>query len=179
MFKMSDNAKEKDYQRLVEQETLIFEATELLSELIEDSGVTRKELADKLGRSKGFVTQVLAGTRNMTLRTFSDFAFALEHRVEVGAVPLALAEDGGEPDSGQARVEARVYAGIGAFNPASCEVGLDPRRQEAAEGALHANWIYLHATQTGSFPSSVKTDRTLAELSVGAEEPAELEAVAG
>lgn len=177
---MSDNAKERDYQRLVEQETLIFEATELLSELIEDSGVTRKELADKLGRSKGFVTQVLAGTRNMTLRTLSDFAFALEHRIAVGAAPLILTEGSGEPDSGQGRVEARVHTSIGDFLPNSvpCEAGSDPRRQEAAEGEVPVEWTYFSVAHLGSFPTSVSTNRT-GEWAVVADEPAELEVLAG
>lgn len=86
------------YQWLAEQEALIFEATEMLSELMEDDGVNRKELAEKLCRSKAFVTQVLAGDRNMTLRTLSDFAFALGCRVEVSAVPLERRE---QRDPGQ------------------------------------------------------------------------------
>lgn len=75
--------KDADFKRLVAQETLILEATELIAELIEQSGMKRKDLAKKLGRSKGFVTQVLSGDRNMTLRTLADFAYALGQKLEV------------------------------------------------------------------------------------------------
>jgi antitoxin component HigA of HigAB toxin-antitoxin module len=143
--KTKTREKEREYQRLVEQETLIFEATELLSELIEESGENRKELAGKLGRSKGFVTQILAGDRNMTLRTLADFAFALEHRVKVAAAPLVEHGDGGEAVGVQGPVVARVFAGAGELlaQPERDEAGDDPRRPLAAEGAgLYASGGY-------------------------------------
>jgi antitoxin component HigA of HigAB toxin-antitoxin module len=46
--------------------TLNLETTELIEELLELTGVNRKGLAERLGRSKGFVTQILSGDRNMT-----------------------------------------------------------------------------------------------------------------
>jgi transcriptional regulator with XRE-family HTH domain len=126
-----------DYQRLVEQETLIFEATELLSELIEEGKLSRKELAEKMGRSKGFVTQILAGDRNMTLRTLADFSYALDHRVKVKAAPLVESGDGGEGVGTEDRAIARVRAGAGVFIAGSDqrEAIDDPRRPLAAEGA--------------------------------------------
>ncbi|WLD10858.1 helix-turn-helix transcriptional regulator [Planctellipticum variicoloris] len=39
--------------------------------------MTRSELADRLGKSKGHITQILDGTANLTLRTVSDVFFAL------------------------------------------------------------------------------------------------------
>lgn len=132
--------KEREYQRLVEQESLILEATEIISELIEESGGTRKDLAEKLERSKGFVTQVLSGERNMTLRTLADFAFALEHRVKMKAAPLIEQGDGGEATT-EARqpAMARVYPGASdrLVQTEYEEAGDDPRRQLAAEGAGH------------------------------------------
>lgn len=87
-MKKSKKEKDRDYRRLVEQETLILRATEIISELIEENGGTRKDLAEKLERSKGFVTQILSGKRNMTLRTLADFAFALDHEIEIRVNPL-------------------------------------------------------------------------------------------
>lgn len=78
----------KEFSRLVEQETLILEATERIAELLDASELRRKDLAKRLGVSKPFVTQVMSGDRNMTLRTLADLAFALGHRIEVAAVPL-------------------------------------------------------------------------------------------
>ena len=65
------------YQRLLRQERLILDVTEALAGALEDSGVTRAELARRLGRTPGFVTQVLGGGRNLTLRTIADIAAAL------------------------------------------------------------------------------------------------------
>lgn len=80
------------YEQLLAQETLIFDATEEICRVMspdqDSSEVTRKQLADRLGKSKGFVTQVLAGDRNMTLRTLADFAGALGHKVSVHLEPI-------------------------------------------------------------------------------------------
>lgn len=111
---MSKKKESKDirYQRLVEEETLFFEATELISELLDEEGVTRKEFADRLGRSKGYVTQVLAGDRNMTLKTLADLAFALHHRVELATIPLGKGDSGVEGGNARPPV-ARVRVGVG------------------------------------------------------------------
>lgn len=81
-----------DYERLVAQETLILEVTEEVCRVMEgedsESVVSRKQLADRLGRSKGFVTQILSGDRNLTLRTLSDLAFALDRRITVRLEPI-------------------------------------------------------------------------------------------
>lgn len=77
------------YARLVEQETLIADATELICQVMQEDGVSRQDLAHRLGKSKGFVSQLLTGERNMTLRTLADVLFALDHRFELAARPLA------------------------------------------------------------------------------------------
>jgi transcriptional regulator with XRE-family HTH domain len=58
-------------------EKLILEVTEALSEAIEKPGLTRSEVAKRLGKTKGFVSQLLAGGRNLTLRTVADIADAI------------------------------------------------------------------------------------------------------
>jgi len=78
--------------RLLRQEELILEVTEALSEALEQQRVTKAALAARLGRSKAFVTQILAGGRNLTLRTLADVADALGCEVRVQA--KRLAEDG-------------------------------------------------------------------------------------
>ena len=78
-----------EYSPLVEQETLIADATELICQVMEVEGINRQDLATRLGKSKGFVSQILTGERNMTLRTLADVMFALGHRFELAAKPLA------------------------------------------------------------------------------------------
>jgi transcriptional regulator with XRE-family HTH domain len=74
-----------EYRRLLEQEALITDATELVYELMEEKGVNQKDLAKKIGKSKGFVSQVLSGRRNMTLRTLADLLVALDTRAHLEA----------------------------------------------------------------------------------------------
>ncbi len=76
-----------EYQRLLAQERLIFGATEQLVALLELGGVSRTELADRLGRSKPFVTQILSGERNMTLRTLADAAYVLGYEFQLDVHP--------------------------------------------------------------------------------------------
>jgi plasmid maintenance system antidote protein VapI len=66
-----------DHRRLHLEEQLIFDVTEGLSEALESAGLTKTELAKRLGTTKGFVSQLLAGGRNLTLRTVADVADAL------------------------------------------------------------------------------------------------------
>ena len=53
----------EEYERLLCQERLILDVTELLAGALEDGGVTRAELARRLGRTPGFVSQLLGGRR--------------------------------------------------------------------------------------------------------------------
>jgi transcriptional regulator with XRE-family HTH domain len=74
---MAKGTTESDYERLLAQERLILGATEAIVRLLEEQGVSRQELARRLGKSKGFVSQLLSGERNMTLRTLADLGHAL------------------------------------------------------------------------------------------------------
>ncbi len=69
--------------RLLRQEELILEVTERLSEALSQEGITKAELARRLGKTKGFVSQVLAGGRNLTLRTIADIADSLKCRIRI------------------------------------------------------------------------------------------------
>ncbi len=69
--------------RLLRQEELILEVTEALSEAMAREGVTKTELARRLGKTKGFVSQILAGSRNLTLRTIADVADTLGCQIRV------------------------------------------------------------------------------------------------
>ena len=68
---------DEEERRFFAQEAAILTATEALNEAMECLGVTRADLARRLKRTPGFVSQVLSGSRNMTLRTFADLAYAL------------------------------------------------------------------------------------------------------
>lgn len=69
--------------RLLREEELIVAMTEALSEAMEEDGVKKTQLAERLGKTKGFVSQLLAGGRNLTLRTVAQLADALGYRVQI------------------------------------------------------------------------------------------------
>jgi len=67
----------EDNQRLMAQERLILEVTESIHEQMKAMGVNRVQLAERLGKSKAYISQLLSGSRNMTLRSLADISFAL------------------------------------------------------------------------------------------------------
>ena len=76
--------------RLYQQERAIQEATDLICEVMEEEGVSRAELARRLGKTKGYITQLLDGRTNMTVRTLSDVFGVLDRVVHFQDAPLAV-----------------------------------------------------------------------------------------
>jgi len=67
----------EEHARLVAQERLIVAATEAIWKAMEEAGINKAELANRMAATKGYISQVLSGSRNMTLRTLSDICFVL------------------------------------------------------------------------------------------------------
>ena len=86
-----ENMKDVEYRRLFNQEALILEVTEAICGYMEEHEITRVELAKRLGKTKGFVSQLLNGDRNLTLRTLADIVDALGCSLNVD-----LVQKGGE-----------------------------------------------------------------------------------
>ena len=74
--------------RLYQQERAIQELTDMTCEIMQEQGVSRSELATRLGRTKGYITQLLDGRANMTVRTISDVFTALDRAVHFQEGPL-------------------------------------------------------------------------------------------
>jgi transcriptional regulator with XRE-family HTH domain len=81
--------REPNYDQLLDQERLILFVTETVVGLLAEKRMTRLELADRLGKSKGYISHLLSGERNMTLRTLADLGHALGYRFALRAVPLS------------------------------------------------------------------------------------------
>jgi transcriptional regulator with XRE-family HTH domain len=77
--------------RLLRKEQLILDVTTALYEQMEAQGTTKAELARRLDKTPGFVTQLLAGDRNLTLKTIADLADALNGRLKVKFARLKTA----------------------------------------------------------------------------------------
>ena len=73
-------------------------ASEVIRALMESQGVSKAELARRVGKSRAYVTQSLGGDRNMTLGTLARFADALNADAMVDLKPR---------DENRGRLEAK------------------------------------------------------------------------
>ena len=78
---------DRELARLTRQEELILDVTESILKQMEQKGVSKSQLASMLGANKSHITQLLRGSRNMTLRTVSDIFFELDCKLNIDAVP--------------------------------------------------------------------------------------------
>ena len=78
-----------EYRRVYQQEKLITDVTEIIAQAMGDAGKSRSELAESLGRSRSFVTQILSGSRNLTLRTCADTLTVLGFEARLTLSPLS------------------------------------------------------------------------------------------
>jgi transcriptional regulator with XRE-family HTH domain len=76
-------AESPEHRRMLSQSELLLDVTEQLLWAMEQEGVRKGELANRLGRSKAFVSQLFTNGRNLTLRTVADVADALGYKVRV------------------------------------------------------------------------------------------------
>ena len=84
------NLREIDQKVQIDQEQwLILQVALHIEELMEEQGVTKAELARRLGVKRAYITQLLDGT-NMTLKTMADVVLALDSSMIVKAVPLGF-----------------------------------------------------------------------------------------
>ena len=75
--------------RLYEEERLILWTTEEIAGVMVDQGISRADIAERLGTSRANVTQLLSGSRNMTLRSLARLAHACGMRAAIHFEELA------------------------------------------------------------------------------------------
>lgn len=76
-----------EFRRLLAVESLLAGAGELIARLMAEQSVTKAELARRLGKSRAWVTQLLNGRANMTVRTLAEVVHALGAEVKLHAQP--------------------------------------------------------------------------------------------
>jgi transcriptional regulator with XRE-family HTH domain len=111
-----------DHMRLFQQERAIVEVTDLLEEALEAAGISRSEFAKRLGKSKGWVTQLLDGEGNKTIRTVADAFAVLGFEFRSFRQPIQISNKEKRPASvngtvarateSQAHPVLRLYGGI-------------------------------------------------------------------
>lgn len=95
-----------EHAREFAQERLIAEVAEEIWASMERAHLNNTDLAQRLGKSKAFIGQVLNGSRNMTLRTLSDIAGVMNLKVQV-SLHNAKAIAGWQPMSGASFAQFR------------------------------------------------------------------------
>lgn len=83
-------AYDSEEMKLYLQEKLILEVTECIADFMQRKGIKKSELAKKLDKTKGYITQLLNGRANMTLRTVADVMWALDCSLTVDVHPLGF-----------------------------------------------------------------------------------------
>lgn len=87
---LKELGKDPELARMYQQEKLIVEVTEVISELMTKKGVNKTELSKRIGTGKSNITQLLDGTENLTLRTVADLLWALDAKLAVQTVPADM-----------------------------------------------------------------------------------------
>jgi len=76
-----------EFRRLLTIEALVTEASEIIARLMAEQDVSKADLARKLNKSRAWVTQLLSGKANMTVRTLAEVVYALDAEVKLNAQP--------------------------------------------------------------------------------------------
>ncbi len=58
----------------------IMDVTESICEILENEEIDRKDLANKMNKTKGYISQLLNGDRNMTLATLAEILYSLNYK---------------------------------------------------------------------------------------------------
>jgi len=99
----------KDIEAQVDEELsrLVTQLTNEITVHLREHGLTRAELASRMGVSPGRISQVLSGGENLTLRTLAALSTALDAQFDVQLTSVKPVSDAGSgpvlADSGDAR----------------------------------------------------------------------------
>ena len=74
--------------QVFEEEKLILSVAEGIREAMDQHGVTRADIADRLDTTRANITQLLSGSRNMTLKSLAALSHACGVRVSLGVRPV-------------------------------------------------------------------------------------------
>jgi transcriptional regulator with XRE-family HTH domain len=117
--------------RLYECEALALDASELIFDLMQEKKVNKTELAALVGTSKSHITNLLSGSRNMTLHTFADLTCVLGHKIEIRATPLGEAMDWLDMDEPHSAIQWKRRGGV--YQSAENQFGNLPTSEAGTE----------------------------------------------
>jgi antitoxin component HigA of HigAB toxin-antitoxin module len=161
MRTMSSEGLSSEEREEFEEALLRLKVASRIEVLAEDTGVSRAELARRLGRSKPWISKVLSGYHNLTLDTLSRIGWALGVRWEVK--PHVLSDRDSSPAAGDGALPQwvssstrNVYADPNL--PAYRGVPLVPDRLALYTGS------YPDTFYAGSYPDTVGVIPTVASM---------------
>ncbi len=76
-------------EQVYEEERLLLYVQEAIADAIQESGLSRTEIAVRLGKHRSFVTQALSSGRNLTLGSIAGLAWAAGFRIQPKLEALA------------------------------------------------------------------------------------------
>jgi transcriptional regulator with XRE-family HTH domain len=76
-----------EFRKMMAVETLVASASEEIARLMNAQKLTKADVARRLGKSRAWVTQLLNGSANMTVRTLAEVTFALGGEVKLQIQP--------------------------------------------------------------------------------------------
>lgn len=135
-YELFEQSSERN-RRLLREEELILDVTEAVSAAMREAGISKAQLAKRMGRTKGFITQLLSGSRNLTLRTLADIADALEARVTITVSKDrdSRSISSGPPDLRVNNIESRPSPWTQSPARRGATVGIPPRTPVDEYGA--------------------------------------------
>ncbi len=74
-----------EFRKLLSIEALVAEASELIARLMTEQNVSKADLARRLKKSRAWVTQLLSGKANVTVRTLAEVVYTLDAEVKFHA----------------------------------------------------------------------------------------------
>jgi antitoxin component HigA of HigAB toxin-antitoxin module len=99
-----------EFRRLLSVEALVAEASEVIARLMAEQKVSKADLARRLNKSRAWVTQLLSGKANMTVRTLAEVVYTLDAEVKLRAQPPNW-KSAGEPAGTHRRALSPVSGG--------------------------------------------------------------------
>jgi transcriptional regulator with XRE-family HTH domain len=91
-------------------EQLLLNVNERLLSIMEGSGLKKADLAQRLDTSRAYVTRLLGGPENLTLRTLVKVAHALDSKIDVRISPRAASSRQSGRGSNRSRI---ISVGVG------------------------------------------------------------------
>ena len=97
----ADLIEDPEFRRLLSIEALVAEASETVAGLMAEQNLSNADLARRLNKSRAWVTQLLSGKANMTIRTLAEVVYTLGAEAKLVAGRLRV---GMQTSRGRGRV---------------------------------------------------------------------------